>query len=522
MDQQRATPLAQCNFNPQWRLTHEHTNMKAHPSKTRIPALAFFGLLIPFAIQAASTVTFDNKSGMPALVKLVGPTASSVSVENSKKESAAVLPGHYFIKIRYGTPSAYSYSKGDEFDVTETATTASAITITLHRVVSGNYDSKPISETEFGSDTPNSKQEPPSASIVGSNAKYSQSNATSNSAQNATSKTDRSVARAKEGSPITFDFVRATLNGTDLFGMTLEDVTAMLGDSTFEETPHEEVTGAARKKLGAFHAYARHGMFLTFAHPDQDKSQRCVTVNIFLVPPPLYHGEKIHVFSGRLNQDLDGTWTIDKLVAHFPWFASQYSIAKFLETCRESAPSSNKVNTLCVPLPTHIVLINHIGNILCGLNVAKHNAQQMKTTPTISEPSEASSLTGPSTTTAGEAALTQWKKIALDKDVEWVGANNAYFGVKQLSPKDFPKGDFFTIDIKNNPWVTKEPLTPDTVTQKYGTPCLILKSQDGCIVYDYGPVQFSLQETSKSFTQLTVLKMLFERGVTRSAQDLPK
>lgn len=120
--------------------------MKTNYSKTTLLAAA---LLIPLAIQAASTVTFDNKSGEPALVKLIGPTASSVSVENSKKESVSVTPGHYFIKVRYGVPAAYYYSKGDEFDVTETATSASDISITLHKVVAGNYGSKTITQGEF-------------------------------------------------------------------------------------------------------------------------------------------------------------------------------------------------------------------------------------------------------------------------------------------------------------------------------------------------------------------------------------
>lgn len=112
-------------------------------------ALAF---LMPAVAKAASTVTFDNQSGKPALVKLVGPTALSVTVENGKKESVSVVPGHYFIKVRYGTPGAYSYSKGDEFDVTETATAASSITITLHRFVAGNYEAHPIAASEFGDD----------------------------------------------------------------------------------------------------------------------------------------------------------------------------------------------------------------------------------------------------------------------------------------------------------------------------------------------------------------------------------
>ena len=124
--------------------------MKTKPSTKSVLGLAAaLAFLIPAVTMAASTVTFDNQSGKSALVKLVGPTASAVTVENSKKESVSVVPGHYFIKVRYGTPGAYSYSKGDEFDVTETATAASATTITLHKVIAGNYGSKTISEKDF-------------------------------------------------------------------------------------------------------------------------------------------------------------------------------------------------------------------------------------------------------------------------------------------------------------------------------------------------------------------------------------
>jgi hypothetical protein len=115
-----------------------------------------FAVAVLFSIslvtQAASRVSFDNQSGRPALVKIAGPTVTSVSVDKGKKKSVSVASGHYYIKVRYGTPGTYSYSKGDQFDVTETATVASEITITLHKVIAGNNGSNSISEAEFSSD----------------------------------------------------------------------------------------------------------------------------------------------------------------------------------------------------------------------------------------------------------------------------------------------------------------------------------------------------------------------------------
>lgn len=99
---------------------------------------------------AQNKVVFDNQSGDPALVKLIGPTKTEVQVPNGTKAGVDAAAGKYAIKVRYGTPGNYRYSKGQEFEVTETATARSKTTITLHKVIAGNYDAHPISESEFG------------------------------------------------------------------------------------------------------------------------------------------------------------------------------------------------------------------------------------------------------------------------------------------------------------------------------------------------------------------------------------
>jgi hypothetical protein len=56
---------------------------------------------------------------------------------------------------RYGAnPDDYTYSRGDPFKVTQTAKQHSAITITLHKVVGGNYPSTPIDAAEFDKANP--------------------------------------------------------------------------------------------------------------------------------------------------------------------------------------------------------------------------------------------------------------------------------------------------------------------------------------------------------------------------------
>lgn len=105
---------------------------------------------VTLSAYGQNKVVFDNQSGDPALVKLVGPTKTEVEVPNGAKVGADVAAGQYTIKVRYGTPGNYRYSKGEEFTVTETATARSETTITLHKVVAGNYDSQPITEAQFG------------------------------------------------------------------------------------------------------------------------------------------------------------------------------------------------------------------------------------------------------------------------------------------------------------------------------------------------------------------------------------
>lgn len=96
-----------------------------------------------------SKVVFDNQSGTPALVTLIGPTKTEVEVPNGAKAGVDAAAGRYTIKIRYGTPDNYRYTKGEEFEVTGTGRTRPETTITLHKVVAGNYETHPISETDF-------------------------------------------------------------------------------------------------------------------------------------------------------------------------------------------------------------------------------------------------------------------------------------------------------------------------------------------------------------------------------------
>jgi hypothetical protein len=98
-----------------------------------------------------ATITFENGSGQDALVKVLGPTNRSTAVPNGESRTVTVLGGEYYILTRYGPYSDghYTYSKGDPFQVTQTSTQYSVITITLQKVDNGNYSTEPVSADEF-------------------------------------------------------------------------------------------------------------------------------------------------------------------------------------------------------------------------------------------------------------------------------------------------------------------------------------------------------------------------------------
>jgi formylglycine-generating enzyme required for sulfatase activity len=80
----------------------------------------------------------------------MGPTKVAVEVPNGGEQTVHADAGEYFLLGRYGTnPQEYIYTKGDPFNVTQPVGQYSAITITLHKVIAGNYHAEPVSGKEF-------------------------------------------------------------------------------------------------------------------------------------------------------------------------------------------------------------------------------------------------------------------------------------------------------------------------------------------------------------------------------------
>jgi hypothetical protein len=110
-----------------------------------------YTFLIPL-VEAASEengLTFINKSGEDALVKLVGPSRKVVQVENGKEKRVQIASGTYYIYVRYGDQGHFRYAKGETFEIEDVVNGYVEAELTLHGVVNGNYVVRPSSEEEF-------------------------------------------------------------------------------------------------------------------------------------------------------------------------------------------------------------------------------------------------------------------------------------------------------------------------------------------------------------------------------------
>ena len=74
----------------------------------RSPSRATVLLLLTACVALAqqNEVSLDNRSGEPALVRVIGPTLRETQVSVGGTATVGVLPGKYRIKVRYGVPGS--------------------------------------------------------------------------------------------------------------------------------------------------------------------------------------------------------------------------------------------------------------------------------------------------------------------------------------------------------------------------------------------------------------------------------
>ena len=99
--------------------------------------------------EESPTVTIQNESSEAVLAKLAGPMTGVVTVPAGEARTVKVQGGQYLALFRYGVRH-YSYTKVGPFDVVQTATEFSEITIVLH-TSAGNTNEDSSDEREFDS-----------------------------------------------------------------------------------------------------------------------------------------------------------------------------------------------------------------------------------------------------------------------------------------------------------------------------------------------------------------------------------
>jgi len=115
-----------------------------------LAALVVAMFLISATLRAGEspTITIRNESSDTVLAKLRGPSVGSVSIPAGGTRTINVRGGNYLALFRYGSGERHSYTKVGPFQVVETDSEVSEITIVLH-TVAGNAQEQPSNEREF-------------------------------------------------------------------------------------------------------------------------------------------------------------------------------------------------------------------------------------------------------------------------------------------------------------------------------------------------------------------------------------
>lgn len=100
------------------------------------------------------TLTIENGTDRLAVVRIkdlrTGGLRFEMSLDAGQSKSHSIPDGQFFEVVRFGTHDReYTYSKGEGFDIDPPVGKVSHATLTLHRVPSGNYDTRPCSKADF-------------------------------------------------------------------------------------------------------------------------------------------------------------------------------------------------------------------------------------------------------------------------------------------------------------------------------------------------------------------------------------
>jgi len=103
------------------------------------PPFSLTARALPPVLTGLSVISLDNRSGSDILVRLLGPSAQTVTVPDGQPFGARVAVGDYYVLVRYGkSPSEYLFDKAGPIPVTETGGKHSVVHITLQRPAADN------------------------------------------------------------------------------------------------------------------------------------------------------------------------------------------------------------------------------------------------------------------------------------------------------------------------------------------------------------------------------------------------
>jgi len=123
--------------------------MRALRAISLVSLFIIAGVVCVYAASEVNGLTFINKSGDLALVKLVGPSRRVVEVADVQDRRVQIACGTYLIYVRYEDKGLYRYAKGESFVIHEVTGGYVEAQPTLHGVVNGNYALEGSSENEF-------------------------------------------------------------------------------------------------------------------------------------------------------------------------------------------------------------------------------------------------------------------------------------------------------------------------------------------------------------------------------------
>ena len=135
---------------------------------------------------------------------------------------------------------------------------------------------------------------------------------------------DANVALAGDADKLDIDLIAASVNKTNIFNLTLDQVTDLIGRPAMVEDPWQYKNAKGETtKCGASLYYFEKGLSFHFNHPDSDPQQHCQR-GVYIYLARTWDKKREHFFQpfqGKLSKGLDGTWKVKRVMAEFKEFS---------------------------------------------------------------------------------------------------------------------------------------------------------------------------------------------------------